>query len=347
GGLFVAVVAPLIFKNYSELHAGLFALAALVAAVLFVDERSPLRRGRPAWAWGLIAAALIGAGAGLYHDARYGVRNALEVTRNFYGVLRVNEYYASDPEAHKLMLQHGGTTHGLQFVEPHKRRLPTSYYTSTSGIGRTMKNLRPETPRRVGVVGLGTGSMAVWGKPGDTFRFYEINEEVLRLARGRFWYVPDSQANIEVILGDARLSLEREPPQNFDVLVLDAFSSDAIPIHLLTREALEIYLRHMKPDGVIAVHISNRYLDLQPIVLRLAQHFHLATGIIDDADVDERQDDEETGGAYASDWVLLSKNKEFLNSKPILDASSEPEAFSEKIKMWTDEESNLWRIVMW
>jgi spermidine synthase len=181
-------------------------------------------------------------------------------------------------------------------------------------------------------------------------RFYEINAEVVRIARSRFHYLEDSPANIEISLGDARLSMERElkrePEQQFDVLVLDAFSSDAIPVHLLTRESVAIYLRHLKPDGVLAVHISNRYLNLQPIVVRLAAGAGLRTAIIDDSDVDSREEDEESSGAYSSDWVLLSKNKDFLNSKPIFDASSEEEESSPKIKAWTDEKSDLFHIVM-
>jgi len=345
GGLFVAVVAPVIFKNYFELHTGLFLVAALVAVVLFVDERSPLRRGRPAWAWGVVGAAFLGFGAGLWQEVDYSVRNATEISRNFYGVLKVNDYYPDEPERHKFMLQHGGTTHGLQFVAEAKRRLPTSYYTSSSGIGRTMTQFA-RRPRRVGIVGLGTGSMAVWSRTGDYFRFYEINDEVLRLARSRFWYLKDAAGKVDVILGDARLSLEREADQQFDVLVLDAFSSDAIPAHLLTREAFEIYQRHMAPDGVIAVHISNRYLNLQPIVLRLADHFGLDVAQIDDNDVDEREEDEESSGAYSSDWVLLTKNTEFLELKSIADATSTREEFSPRIKMWTDEKSDLFRILM-
>jgi hypothetical protein len=345
GGLFVAVVAPAVFSHYFEFQIGLFAVAVLVASVLFVDPQSPLHLGRRVWAWVLIMLAVAGVGAGAFQNARYSVRAALEVSRNFYGVLKVNEYYPEDEERHKLMLQHGGTTHGLQFMSETKRRLPSSYYTSSSGIGRTMKHF-PRGNRHVGVVGLGTGSMAVWGREGDSVRFYEINTEVERIARSRFTYLKDTPAKVEIVHGDARLSLEREKPNAFDVLVLDAFSSDAIPVHLLTREAFEIYGRHMKADGVIAVHISNRYLNLEPIVLLLARHFGYDAEFIDDAEVDSREEDEESHGVYASEWVLLSKNKDFLALPAVRDAAIEHPEVSPKIRLWTDEESNLFRILM-
>jgi SAM-dependent methyltransferase len=346
GGLFVALVAPAIFKNYFELHVGLFLVAALALVLLFRDPRSPLHQGRPVWAWVLLVLTLPAVGSTLYYDAVMTVKDAKELSRNFYGVLKVFESYPDEPELHKITLQHGGTTHGLQFLSEHKRRLPSSYYTSSSGIGRLMKTCQPEGGRKIGVVGLGTGSLAVWGRRGDHIRFYEINAEVERIARQTFFYLADTAATTEVVLGDARLSLEREPDQHYDIIALDAFSSDAIPVHLLTREAFEIYLRHLKPEGVIAVHISNRYLDLEPIVMLLARHFGLTEAIIDDNDVDEREEDEETSGAYSSDWVLLSKNAALLNSPPILDASSEPAEIPAKVRLWTDEKSDLLRILL-
>jgi len=346
GGLFVAVLAPLVFRDYFELHAGLFAVGLLVVAVLFVDRHSPLYHGRRAWAWPLLVLALLGLGAALYRDAAADVRDAVEVSRSFYGVLKVKEYYPDDPQMHQFLLQHGGTTHGLQFVAPDKRGLPTSYYTPASGIGRTLAYFPRSTNRRVGVVGLGTGTIVAWGKPGDTFRLYEINDQVQRLARSRFSYLDLSPATVEVVLGDARLSLEREPNQRFDVLVLDAFSSDAIPVHLLTREAFEIYRRHLQPDGVIAVHISNRYLDLEPIVMRTADHFGWGAARIHNDESSGDADEAENNEVYASDWVLLSANREFLCLDPIAEAAAAPDHYSPKIRIWTDEDSNLFRILV-
>jgi spermidine synthase len=210
---------------------------------------------------------------------------------------------------------------------------------------RTMEHFPRQANRRVGVVGLGTGSMAAWSKAGDYFRIYEINDTVERLARNRFTYLSDSPAQVEVVMGDARLSMEREPDQRFDILVLDAFSSDAIPVHLLTQEAFEIYRRHLQPDGVIAVHISNRYLELQPIVLEIAAFFGFRTAIISNADT-EWSEEEVTGiPSYGSDWVLVTKNEAFLKLPAISGAASKPGEYSPKIKMWTDEESNLFQIL--
>jgi SAM-dependent methyltransferase len=343
GGFFVAVLAPLLFKNYFELHAGLFGVELLAVAVLFLDAKSRLRRGRPTWAWAFIAAAVLGTGWGLYSDARASLRNAVEMSRNFYGVLKVIESNAADPELHQFTLQHGSTTHGLQFVSAAKRRLPTTYYTASSGVGRAFKCLPRQTNRRVGVVGLGAGTLAAYGRPGDCFRIYEINQEVRRLAETRFSFLADSAAQIVIVPGDARLSLEREPNQQFDLLALDAFNGDAIPVHLLTREAFEIYLRHLRPDGVIAVHISNRYLQLEPVVLRLADHFGLRAALIADDGLEATE--EQADSVYESDWVLLSRDEAFLKLGPIAEATRARGSYSPKITMWTDEESNLFRIL--
>lgn len=347
GGLFVAGVAPLVFPSYFELHAGLFAAGLLAVVVLWLDRSSPLHRGRLRWAWAGLGLGVCGLGAGLYYDAVAGLRHSVTVSRNFYGVLRVEEYAANDPEAHEIRLLHGGTTHGLQLLAPQKRRWPTSYYTRNSGVGRLMEHFPKPTHRRVGVVGLGTGSMAAWSRAGDYFRIYEINEAVQRLARHRFFYLADSPAQIEVVLGDARLSMEREPDQRFDILVLDAFSSDAIPVHLLTREAFETYLRHLQPDGVLAVHISNQYLDLEPVVLRAASHFGFRVALVhnNDHEWDDESPEEAGCAAFGSDWALLTKNEAFLKRPEIADAASAPRDVSEKVKLWTDEESNLFRVL--
>lgn len=350
GGWLVAVVAPWIFRGYYELYAGLFALSLLAGAALFVPGPQPPRP--PARSPSLLALAtaitlalsLVAVGGGWYLEARSNRRNAVELTRNFYGPLRVWEQDAGIREGHKFYLTHGATTHGLQFQSEDKRRIPTTYYSAASGIGRTLANFPRKSDRRIGLVGLGVGTLAAYGQPGDYFRIYEINEEVIRLARERFTYLRDTQAKTDMVLGDARLSLEREAGQQFDVLALDAFSSDAIPVHLLTREAFEVYGRHLKPDGVIAVHISNRYLDLKPVLLPLAEHFGLAVAIIDTSLLPSQED--ARTGAYQSTWVLLSKNREFMNLPEITAATRQPSAYPAGIKMWTDDESDLFRILI-
>lgn len=343
GGVLVAVVAPLVFRDYFELHASLLALAVLTASVLWVDPRSPLRRAR-GWLAGSATVLVLGALAlGFIHAARESVREYVEVTRNFYGVLKVQEAAASDPEAHELRLLHGTTTHGLQFTAPDRRRLATSYYTSASGIGLTMRHLPRREQRRIGVVGLGTGTMASWANAGDTLRIYEINQAVERLARERFTYLRDCPAQVEVILGDARLSLEREPDQAYDVLVLDAFSSDAIPVHLLTREAFAIYQRHLRADGVLVVHVSNQHLDLEPVVLEEARQIGMQSVTIRDhhESWDDESDEAVIAHAYSSDWMLLTRNEAFLKLPAIAEAAGAEPDSPARGPLWTDEQSSL------
>jgi protein-L-isoaspartate O-methyltransferase len=344
GGFFVAIVAPLVFSDYFELQATLFLAAVLALAAVGLDPESRLRGGRPRWAWAALLAALAALGGGLSYDVRATLADVDERSRNFYGVLRVFESFEDDPEMYQVTLQHGATTHGLQFPWGEKRRLPTTYYTATSGVGRLLRALKPEGGRKIAVVGLGTGSLAAWGRPGDRMLFYEINPEVERIARSRFSFLADSAAQSEVVLGDARLSLEREPPQGFDVIVLDAFTSDAIPVHLLTREAFETYRRHLAPGGVIAVHVSNDSLDLAPVVLRAAEHLGFAAAVVVD---DEREDEEEERtGAYGSDWVLLSRDEGVLARSPIAEATSEPPDIPPDLATWTDESSALLPVLL-
>jgi SAM-dependent methyltransferase len=345
GGFFVAAIAPLVFKGYFELQIGLFAAGLLAALALVCDAKSPLRGFRPAWAWVLITLALTGLGVGFYKDTMLAKSGALAMNRNFYGVLKVEEWNAGDPHWHKLTLQHGTTTHGLQYQDEERRNKPTSYYVPSSGVGLAMQHY-PREPRRVGVVGLGTGSMAAWGQAGDHFRFYEINRAVTNFARSRFTYLADCAAEVEVVMGDARLSLEREASQQFDLLVLDAFSSDAIPVHLLTREAFEIYLRHLRTNGVLVVHISNKYLDLQPVVRRAAEHFGLGLALISNSEEQSGEDGEESSyDFYHSDWVLLTRNRAFLKLPAIANAQTALSTNAPAIKLWTDDRSDLFSIL--
>jgi spermidine synthase len=290
---------------------------------------------------GFVMAACVAVGAifVMQWDER-GTRT-ISASRNFYGTLKVFDYYPDDPEEHYHLLLHGATTHGIQFVKPEKSVMPTTYYADSSGVGRALNSL-PEAPRRLGLVGLGTGSLAVYGRKGDYLRIYEINPAVEKLARSQFKYLEYCQAQTDVVMGDARLMMEREvegkQEQKFDLLALDAFSSDAIPVHLLTKEAFEIYLRQMKPDGVLAVHISNRYLDLRPVVERLAEHFGLHTVTISD-------DNEPEWWIYATTWVLVTRNKEFLNSERIKEVAEEPEKGRKNSPLWTDDYASLYSIM--
>ena len=230
-------------------------------------------------------------------------------------MLTVYEHEKNVPLSHYFLLQHGRITHGLQFVDPVQSTWPISYYGPDSGIGLGVDAL-PAGPRRIGVVGLGTGTMAAFGRAGDYLRFYEINPQVQAVATSWFSYLPKCQGKVEVAPGDARLTLEREPPQHFDLLVLDAFSSDAIPVHLLTKEAFDVYGRHLNTNGIIAVHISNHYLDLEPVVVNLARHFGYKL-----ASIDFEENDEEWW-LYGSTWILLSHNEQVLNRPAIRNAAS-------------------------
>jgi hypothetical protein len=357
GGVFVTLVAPLIFKTYVELHAGIWLSAAVALAALVYSLRYRLPDARwarvvrrfPAWLrWSgisLAAAGLVWLGVRLVQFAVQAQQNIqgqqkiICTTRNFYGVLRVIEKQPDDPEKHSFWLQHGRITHGVQYTGS-LRRTPVSYYGKETGLGLALDYY----PRRDGIcvwaIGMGTATLAAYGQPGDLYRFFEINSNVVDLTqnKGYFTYFTDSPAQCEVVMGDGRLSIEREPPdQRFDVLVLDAFSSDAIPVHLLTREAFEIYLRHMNPGGIIAVHISNRHLNLEPVVVGLADWFHL-----------QMVSRETTPDAYDvqfnTQWILLTNNEEFLTTPEVQDGAEEITA---RPCYWTDDFSNLFTIIRW
>jgi protein-L-isoaspartate O-methyltransferase len=340
GGLFVALAAPFVFPDYFELHLALFLTAALVLVVLRQDPTRPFREGQARWAWAVPFVALAALGYGLADVATTSLRGSLSTTRGFYGVLKVNDNDAGNDGLHHLTLQHGATIHGLQYVDPEKRTDPSSYYTSTSGIGRLLRAHKPGGGRRVGAIGLGCGTLAAWGRTGDTFRFYEINDDVARLATSTFTYLKDSKAKTELVMGDARLSMEREADQRYDVIVLDAFSSDAIPVHLLTLEAFDHYQRHLKPDGAIVVHVSNRYLDLHPVVYRIADKIGFPAITIDDNDTAY-----EDAGFYGSDWIIMTRNQVLLQQPLIKDVTKETVEFPARIMYWTDERSDLLSIL--
>jgi hypothetical protein len=259
---------------------------------------------------------------------------AQEVHRNFFGVLQVKLSAAAVAEnGHVCELIHGRTMHGMQLTDADKRRWPTAYYGPQSGIGLLLEENDPGRPRRVGVVGLGVGTLAAYARPGDCFRFYEINPAVIDLARQFFEYLSDCRGTAEVVRGDARIVLEQESPQSFDVLVLDAFSSDAIPVHLLTREAFSVYLRHLTEDGVLAVHISNVHVDLSPVVAGHSDCFGLAIAKVESPG-DDRQ---ETRHAI---WMLLSRNARSLDMEAIQRAKRPP---PDRRLIWTDQRNSVFQ----
>ncbi len=334
GGVLVGVIAPLIFHQYLELHAAVIACCA-IAAWLFLNDPEWLQAGgKPRWIWGCVLLAVFG-GLQTFGAAQgTGGPGELAITRNFYGVLRIVETDTDKPDHAMHRMVHGRIVHGMQFTEPTKRNIPTAYYGEHSGVGLLLNRPELAGPRKVGMVGLGVGTLAAYGRPGDVFRFYEINPDVIRLADEHFSYMKDSAAKIEMVVGDARLSLEREPDQQFDVLVLDAFSSDSIPAHLLTEEAFAIYLRHLAPHGTMAFHITNRHFDLQPVIAGAAERYGLhAVKIHSDNRPDRAQ--------ARCDWMLLARDPaEF--SDPTIKAAITATPTSARIpQLWTDRFNNV------
>jgi hypothetical protein len=280
---------------------------------------------------------VVGLAAVLSNEARSSNRERVFRCRSFYGVLTVYEYEKEDPESHYFLLQHGRITHGLQFTDAARADIPASYYGPDSGIGIGVSALRLG-PRRIGVVGLGTGSMAAFARPGDCVRFYEINPQVEAVAKSWFSYLPKCSGSVEVAPGDARLTLEQEPPQRLDMLVLDAFSSDAIPVHLLTEEAFRVYERHLSTNAIIAVHISNHYLDLEPVVANLARRFGYTCATID------YEENDEDWWFYSSTWMLLSRNARIIDSAPIRYAAN-TNSVSTNLPLWTDDFTSIFQIL--
>ncbi len=344
GGLFTGLVAPALFPSFWELPLALFLGWRLLATLLVRDPNAWIRTGR----WARLKRSglslwLLALGGALAFQAWEGIQDSVYVRRNFFGVLRILRDQRSKLGGAILKLRHGRITHGMQYQEARLRRLPTTYYGEESGVGLALAR-HPRrlggAPLRVGVVGLGTGTLAAYCQPGDVFRFYEINPKVIELsveASSIFTYLRDAPGDTRVVLGDARLSMERQEPQDFDVLALDAFSSDSIPVHLLTREAFALYLRHLrKPDGIIAVHISNRYLNLKPVVQRLAEVFGLAGLTISSKKADER--------VWSSDWILVSSRAGTFLDKSFQDAGR-PLDGGPRRPLWTDNYSNLWQVL--
>ena len=331
GGMLVGLVAPKLFNVYWELPLGLTACALMAVVVTRRLMRAPLTAFAP-------LAALAAAGACGYYAWQYAefVReDTIFAQRNFYGALRVKQTRPdSDPDAQRRLV-HGVIMHGEQYVNPDYRNIITSYYGDSAGIGMAIERIHP-AEQRVGVIGLGAGTLAAYGAKGDYFKLYEINPQVIDIARRLFFYLNESRATVETALGDARLVLEREPPQNFDVLAVDAFSSDAIPVHLITREALAVYLKHIKPDGAVAFHVTNRYLRLAPVVKQLADEVGMEAVLI--------TDDPDDPDLSRTDWVIVTRNRDFLADADVVKKRVAIEPIP-GLNIWTDDFNNLFQIL--
>ena len=324
GGVLVGVVAPMVLRGYVEMPLAVSACAVL----LFLAH---LREG---WQSRLLAALLcfaLFAGSG-YYLWNY-TKAVVVMERNFYGCLRIKK---SNPgtEFESRALVHGTVAHGVQFTDPARRRQPTAYYGPASGAALVLKALHYR-PLRVGLVGLGIGTLAAYSRPGDVYRFYEINPLVEKLAREHFTFLGDARATLELISGDGRLALEREPAQNYDVLVIDAFSGDAIPVHLLTLEAMKLYFHHLKPDGVLALHLTNTHLNLAPVAAELARTLGKHAVLVE-SDLGEHQE------IYNADWMLVTSTPLEI---PDLPAASKPLQSVPGVRAWTDDFSNLFQVL--
>ena len=339
GGIFVSLIAPMIFNGYWEFFVGLAMTLAILLTILRRDQTVDIfARARFVFTvFGLVTVMLSLLGA--YSSG------ALYSKRNFYGVIRVQEMLPEGSAEKAYVMSHGITVHGLQFIGPELRQAPTTYYVRESGAGLAILNHpRYGQGQRVGMLGVGVGTLATYGQPGDTYRLYEINPAVVDLAEGQggyFSFVNDSQADVTMILGDARISLERELAdgrlQNFDVLVLDTFSSDSIPVHLVTKEAFALYLDHLAPDGIIAAHITNLHLDLQPVFWQLARYYGLSMARVNYAG--------DSKGGYASHWILLARDPLLLEIPAIQERAINLDGYSTNVRLWTDDYSNLFQIL--
>ncbi len=332
GALLIAIGAPLVLKGYFELG-----IVVTACALLLFWNALALQR------W-MTALAFVVAGV----TAGFVIKNVTEysadvrvMTRNFYGVVRTKDFPTPAPFR---VMYHGAINHGGQLLGEDVRRKPSTYFGPTSGYGRAFASL-DETPRRVGVIGLGAGAIAAYARKGDVFRFYEIDPQVAAIAMMEFSFLKDSPAQIEVALGDGRLSLEREAPQRFDLLAIDAFAGDSIPMHLLTREAMAVYVKHLAPGGVMVFQATNRFVDIAPVVARLASEFGMSAVMV----MDEPENLGASGIDYwlsSTDQILVTQNRALL-SRPALRHVASTLPHDPSFRIWTDDFYNLLGVLKW
>lgn len=344
GGLLVNLAAPYLFDTFFEFPLGIV-ITALTAAALLIIAAAHWQQATTRWlATGvIIALSSLSLGGVLLEqlpdeDPQY---RTVQESRNFYGLVTVMHRAIGDPQENFTFFS-GHISHGKQLADPAKRATPLTYYGAGSGCERAVKFVQARSPScRIGVVGLGVGTIATYTRPTDTMRFYEINPEVIRIAQDTRWFhfLSDSPQQPELVLGDARLQLERElrttGSHQFDLLVIDAFSGDAVPTHLLTREAFAVYLQHLKPNGVLALHITNTHLDLYPVVSQLADHFQYGQRRIYKTSDRERM-------LERSYYFLMTKDERFLQEvqdeiEDLPDYLRRPR----QVPMWTDDYTNL------
>ena len=339
GGLLVGMLAPHFLNALYEMPVSLVVCAALVSYVLRQDDELKwIRRWPGVVVTGVLTLALAGY---VGWQINKTVSESRVLVRNFYGGLKVRDSGGKGSLEETRTLTHGTINHGEEYLHLSRRDWPTTYYGPNTGIGLAIREKQKAGAVRIGIIGLGTGTTAAYGRLGDYIRYYEINPLVLELAKKEFFFLADCKATrLDVAMGDARLTLEQElkdgHPQNFDVLAVDAFSSDSIPVHLLTKEAMDLYYRHLRPDGILAVHISNRYLNLQPVLegeVRATQKIARVVDTEDDEDV----------GVFGATWVLITSPA--TGFKGEIPGNSEPLDSKKTVRLWTDDYSNLFKIL--
>ena len=333
GGLFVGVVAPRVFPAYYELPLALAALAALAILAAWTN-----RKLVGSWLAATTLTAFVASVATSYYAWYYFDflrSDVILMQRNFYGALRVREQGSGEHQIRRLL--HGVILHGEQLTRAPDRLEPGSYYSRSSGVGLAIAAKQETGPVRIGVVGLGAGTLSAYGRAGDTVRFYELDPDVVKISHAQFTYLNSSPATLQFVIGDARLSMERElasgKPQHYNVLAIDAFSSDSIPVHLITREAIEVYRRELAPGGIVAVHISNRFLDLKPVLANIGAATGMTVRLVADSPAEET-------GASTTDWVLMAENDAPF-SDPKLADRVEPLEANPAFSLWTDQFNNL------
>ncbi len=330
GTLLVGVMAPLVLRANYDLACTLVVVALIALAATWHDGWTL----RMLWVAGAVATVVV-----LSYQVRQYDEDAVALMRNFYGTLRVRESHLPPQSDTDRQLLNGTIEHGAEWFAPQFRGQPLTYYAPNSGLGLAMRLCCGSGTKRVGVIGLGTGTVAAYGNAGDVIQFYEINPLVERLARHWFTFLHDTPARTEVILGDARLSLAAQGPQRFNVIVVDAFSGDAIPVHLLTREALALYRRHLEPGGVVVFHVSNRYIDLEPVVAGIAKDAGMYS-------ISVHSHGDEQNGFYFSDWLLVTTNREFLDRPEIVN-NGYPTPLRAGVRVWTDSYSSVFPVLKW
>jgi hypothetical protein len=337
GGTFVGLIAPRIFSDFYELPVALAGCAILTLVCLIPPESGLIRTSsRRVFFFGSAGLLALAFAFSPYFTAPK--HRPSDTVRNFYGVLRVQDDPAAANQLARRDLLNGTIVHGIEILEAGRRTEATTYYGPESGAAIALNEAHKHGAVRAGIIGLGAGTLAAYGKPGDQFTFYEINPLVIQVASSEFDFLRDSRARIDIVPGDARISLERQPIQNFDVLMADAFSGDAIPVHLLTRESFELYFRQLKPDGLLAIHISNKFLDLKPVVEAAARSLGVRAKEITN-DADEKND------IYTATWILLYRPGMVAPGGENNDTLPSWSRSNTVVRAWTDDYSSLFELL--